>query len=361
MLSRLLHAALITRTPIAAQTPSVSIGLAPGIISAIITAVGALVVALIAAGCAIYQTRHSHQADRELERLRHKLDKQDRQEEEEESRREAARHEMVKSQTDAARAIAYRKALHVDPQISHFQIFDMQHPLGIANIYVRVRVYEDPMMQYAIAPVLSTAAQQRDPDSFFQARHRYLEQRVSNSIAPDVAIRKYRRCVVVGDPGAGKTTLLKYLALALVDGKYPDLPDLPIHIELNAFVYSEEQDLLSYAARRWQERYKFPKEKARNYMDIMLSDGKAILLLDALDETVVGEQSSQADTSYQKAWDAIMHLAVRYSQACIVVTARKVGYQQHRQLDGFTIVEVMDFRKEDIYQFVTNCFHYRQR
>ncbi len=129
MLSRLLHAALITRTPIAAQTPSVSSGLAPGIISAIITAVGALVVALIAAGVAIYQTRHSHQADRELERLRHKLDKQDRQEEEEESRREAARHEMVKSQTDAARAIAYRKALHVDPQISHFQIFDMQHPL----------------------------------------------------------------------------------------------------------------------------------------------------------------------------------------------------------------------------------------
>src|SRR5260370_1470208 len=188
-------------------------------------------------------------------------------------------------------------------------------------------------MKYAIDPFLSTAAHQQDPNTFFQADNVNLEQLFITSFAQDVLIRKYRRCVVVGDPGAGKATLLKYLALALVDGKYPDLPDLPIHIELNAFVYSEEQDLLSYAARRWQERYKFPKEKARNYMDIMLSDGKAILLLDALDETVVGEQSSQADTSYQKAWDAIMHLAVRYSQSCIVVPARKVGYQQHRQLD----------------------------
>ena len=49
------------------------------------------------------------------------------------------------------------------------------------------------------------------------------------------AIRKYQHCVIVGDPGAGKTTLLKFLTLSAADKKLKDLPDLPIHIELNAF------------------------------------------------------------------------------------------------------------------------------
>jgi hypothetical protein len=95
-------------------------------------------------------------------------------------------------------------------------------------------------------------------------------------------------------------------------------------------------------------------------MDMMLKDGNAILLLDGLDETVVGEQSAQADASYQKAWDAIMRLAARYPQAYIVVTARKAGYKQHRSLDGFTVVEVMDFRQEDISQFINNWFRCTQ-
>ena len=325
----------------------------PAIVAAILGFIGLVLVT-------IYQARRGHKAERELELLRRKLDKQDRQQEQEEQREEAVRHEMLMAQNNVARAVAYRKALHVDPQISRLQILDMQRPLEVANIYVRVRVHEDTVVRYTIDPALAGAAERRDPNSFFQARHHYLEQRVLTAVDPDVAIRKYRRCVVVGDPGAGKTTLLKYLALTLADGKYPDLSDLPIHIELNAFIYSEDWDLLNYVARRWEERYAFPWAEARSYMDATLRDGKAILLLDALDETVVGEQPAQAYASYQKAWDAIMRLAARYPQAYIVVTARKAGYQQHRQLDGFTVVEVMDFRKEDILRFVDNWFRCTQ-
>ncbi len=338
------------------SVPSLVLGINwsdPAIIAAIVGFIGIVLVT-------IYQTRRSHKAERELELLRRKLDKQDRQQEQEEQREEAARREMLMAQNNVARSAAYRKALHVDPQISRLQILDMQRPLEMANIYVRVRVHEDTVVRYAIDPALATAAERRDPESFFQARHHYLEQRVGTAVDPDVAIRKYRRCVVVGDPGAGKTTLLKYLTLTLADGKYPDLSDLPIHVELNAFIYSEERDLLGYAARRWEERYAFPWTEARSYIDAMLRDGKAILLLDALDETVVGEQPAQAYASYQKAWDAIMHLAARYPQAYIVVTARKAGYQQHRPLDGFTVVEVTDFRQEDIRQFVDNWFRCTQ-
>ena len=350
----------------------------PTIVAAIIGAATALVAALIAVVVAIYQTRQSHKTerenrklerekdeqqrhhDREIELFRRELDMQYREKEQERQREEAALHEMLIAQNNVARAIAYRKALQVDPRISRLQILDMQRPLEMTNIYVRVRVHEDTATRYAIDPSLVAAAQRRDPDSFFQARHHYLEQRVGTAIDPDAAIHRWRHCVIVGDPGAGKTTLLKYLALMLADGKYPDLADLPIHVELNAFVYSEEEDVLDYAAHQWEERYAFPQIEARGYMDTMLKNGKAILLLDALDETVIGEQPARADVSYQKAWNAIMRLVTRYPQACIVVTARKAGYQQRRQLDGFTVVEVMDFQLEDIREFVENWFRCTQ-
>jgi len=38
------------------------------------------------------------------------------------------------------------------------------------------------------------------------------------------------------------------------------------------------------------------------------------------------------------------------------VTARKAGYYQHPRLAGFTELEVLDFRPEDIEQFITNWF-----
>src|SRR5258708_211271 len=51
-----------------------------------------------------------------------------------------------------------------------------------------------------------------------------------------------------------------------------------------------------------------------------------------------------------------MQLATRYHRSRVVVTARKAGYQQRARLDGFTELEVLDFRPEDIEQFVRNWF-----
>ncbi len=76
-------------------------------------------------------------------------------------------------------------------------------------------------------------------------------------------------------------------------------------------------------------------------MDKMLRDGKALLLLDALDETAIGEQTEVADASYQRVCDAIMRATTRYPDAPIVVTARKAGYQRHMSLTGFTELEVL--------------------
>lgn len=91
-------------------------------------------------------------------------------------------------------------------------------------------------------------------------------------------------------------------------------------------------------------------------MEERLKEGKALLLFDALDETVVGETPDAAEASYQRVTGAIMHIATRYAQSPIVVTARKAGYQQRQPLVGFTELEVLDFRQEDIWEFVTRWF-----
>src|SRR6266700_865070 len=373
-------------------------GLDPAIIAAFIGLGGGIIVALVGGGFGIYQMRRTIQAQREqlqaqkqakekqiqsqkqsqeeqlrvqhqqaqeMQRLKQERQEQakakERERQSKEATLEAARLQMVLAENTAEQVKAYRKALHADPRISRLQILDMSRPLEVTSVYIRVRVHEEARLLYEIDPLLREAEERRDPNVMIQASRKYLERRVGTALHPDEALRKYQRCVIVGDPGAGKTTLLKFLALSAADGTLKDLPDLPIHIELNAFAaQSTEHDLLYFAAAQWDERYAFHKEDARAYMDTVLEEGKALLLLDALDETVIGELSADAENSYRRASEAILGVTTRYPQSPIVVTARKAGYQQRMSLTGFTELEVVDFRPEDIEQFVNKwfaCFH----
>jgi NACHT domain/HEAT repeats len=345
---------VITLTLAAASSGS---GFDPAVVAAIIGGIAVVVGAIIAFAGIMYGSRQQ----KKMMRFQKELDAQEAAKQQEEQRKadtlEAARREMVLAQNNAERANAYRRALHADPRISRLQILDMSRPLEVTSVYVRVRVHEEARLRYEVDPQLSHAERERDPNTMLKASQTYMEKRASAAIDPDEALLKYRRCAILGDPGAGKTTLLKYLTLKAADKQLIDLPDLPIHIELNAFAANTEyQDLLDFAAHTWDERYAFLKTDARAYMDKMLHDGKALLLLDALDETAIGEQAEKADASYQRVCDAILRVTTRYPDAPIVVTARKAGYQRHMSLTGFTELEVVDFRQEDIEQFVNKWF-----
>ncbi len=361
-------------------------GLDPAITAALIGLGGVFLGALIAGGVALYQTRRTtqlqreqlqiqhlqaqqlqreqfqtqHQQAQEIARLQQELQEQAQAKERERQRKEmdaaAALAAMEQATTRAERVKAYRDALRADPRIARLQILDMDRPLEIANIYVHLRLHQDTRMRYELDTALLKAEAQKDPNAFLRAQRIQLEQLASSALDPDEAIRTYKHCIFVGDPGAGKTTLLKYLALKSVQNQLARLPDLPIHIELNAFASSGHQDLLDFSSSRWETRYGFPKAEARAYMEEQLAAGKALLLLDALDETVRGETAQEADDSYRRVSEAILQEATRYHQAPIVVTARKAGYQQRAGLPGFTQLEVLDFRPEDIQQFIGSWF-----
>jgi NACHT domain/TIR domain len=255
---------------------------------------------------------------------------------------------------------AYRNALYADPHIALLQILNMSRPLDVTDIYIRMRLYRETRSKYELDPALLNAATRHDPNELLKESRLWIKSRTTTPITPEKAIYDHKRIVILGDPGTGKTTLLKYLALKSVDHQLtPDLPDLPIHIELNAFGSSGHSDLLEFAASVWERRYGFPQAKALTYMQTQLEEGRALLLLDALDETVTGKTREESEESYRRVVQAIMSLAsyTPYYESPMIVTVRKAGYQQHAiRLTGFTELEVLDFRLEEIKQFVNRWF-----
>lgn len=251
---------------------------------------------------------------------------------------------------------AYRKALHADPNIALIQVLNMSQPLKVTDIYVRIQLHQQTRSSYEIDPVLRNAATGNDPNELLKASRFRLEQRSITPITPEKALHDHKRCVILGDPGTGKTTLLKYLALRSVDHQFADLP---IHIELNAFASSGYRDLLEFAASVWEGRYGFSQANALAYMQTRLEEGRALLLLDALDETVAGKTREESEESYQRVVQAIIALAsyTPYHDSPLVVTVRKASYYQYAiRLPGFTELEVLDFRHEEIKEFVNRWF-----
>ena len=324
--------------------------------------------ALIAGMFVIYQTRKTarvekqrqeeqFQHEKEMERFRRILDKRLQDEQKEQQRQESAQIAMLHAKTLEDRVDAYRQALRVDPLLARLQILDMTQPLAVPDIYVRLSVHQDTrsIFQYTMEE-----EKQHDPNLLLKLSRERLEQRAATGLTPEAAIHIYKRCVVVGDPGAGKSTLLKHLALLAGDQKLTDLPNLPLHVELSAFAASNHRDLLEFATTVWEERYGFPKTEALDYFQAILQEGRVLLLCDALDETVTGTSREAAEASYFRVSGAITNLATRYPLVPIVVTARKAAYHQRSLLSGFTEVEVLDFRQEDITQFVQRWFTLHQ-
>jgi predicted NACHT family NTPase len=364
-------------SPIAAASPTSSINasssggsLDPAIVAAIIGLVAVVIVAVIGGVFGLYQVRRrqrvekERQADQfrheeEIARFQKELERQYKAKEQEEQNKattaEALRLKMLLAPA-SERLKTYQAALHADPRISQLQILDMLRPLDIANVFVQVRVHQESRPGYELDRHMHEVKAQLDPNILLQESFQRLESRVSSALEPDEAIRRYKLCVFVGDPGAGKTTLLKYLTLKSADGALDQLPDLPLRVELNAFVTSGFHDLFDFAASEWDERYNFPKVEARAAMEARLNEGSVLLLLDALDETVVGDTAEEAEASYQQVVDTVIQIATRYPLVPIVVTARKAGYHQRSSLLGFTELEVLDFRLEDIQAFVDKWF-----
>ncbi|GHP00030.1 hypothetical protein KSF_100770 [Reticulibacter mediterranei] len=367
-----------TATPPSGPSPDARLSFYGSLLAAFTT----IIAAVIAGVFIVYQVRKNRRLELEKQQIQFQLDEtlqrqqnqaelgkifyseklsiqreeKERERQQRNSAAEAARAAMISAQTPEEREQAYREAIRHDIDITHLQILDMSQPLEVAKVYVRVRLHEEPQLSYEIEATLRSAEKRRDPNALLKASWASLETRSSASMTPEGALQKYPRCIVLGDPGAGKSTLLKYLTLKSINKQLLNIPDLPIHIELGEFAYSDTQDLVEFASSQWYERYGFPQQEARIYIEKHLVEGSAIFLLDALDETVIGANEDIAIESYRRTLGAINQMAARYPKVSIVVTARKAGYYRRPRLHGFTELEVLDFRLDEMKQFIVNWF-----
>jgi predicted NACHT family NTPase len=169
-------------------------------------------------------------------------------------------------------------------------------------------------------------------------------------IAIDSVLGKENRVVILGDPGSGKTTLLKNFALQLAS---KDDSVLPILVPLSAYAEfltradrNLQQFLSDYFSGRAQEL-----ANLESLFDLSISQGKAIIMLDGLDEC-----NRQIRAHLVSKIEAFAIQATRYGNK-IIVTSRIVGYRE-ASLDSqnWSLYTLLDFNQESIEKFATKWF-----
>ncbi|MGK7874398.1 MAG: NACHT domain-containing NTPase [Xenococcaceae cyanobacterium] len=159
-----------------------------------------------------------------------------------------------------------------------------------------------------------------------------------------------RKLVLLGAPGSGKTTLMSYFAVMLAQ-KHPeelelaaDTDWLPILIRIRDLARQPDISILEYA-REFAEKTMSVKGLPAGFFDYWLEDGRALILLDGLDE--VAEEAKRYQVVRR-----IENFLGQFDQNRAIITSRPAGYRRdffrteefpHYQLQPFDDPKIEEF------------------
>ncbi|MEA5464885.1 NACHT domain-containing NTPase [Leptothoe sp. PORK10 BA2] len=217
---------------------------------------------------------------------------------------------------------------------STMRVLDMEQPIGLGEIYTNVNILENLTGRRRLD--MAELLENFNPEEF----DRLGLGPVTQSRVPGLeAVQRYNKLMVLGKPGAGKTTFLKYLAIQCSEGAF-QADCVPIFITLKTFAEAQKQpDLLTFIL--WMLT-----DVSVADLSAILQSGRALLLLDGLDEV------RQEDAS--RVLRAIQSVADRYPTNQFVITCRIAA--QDYTFQNFTDVEVADFDEQQIAEFSTKWF-----
>ncbi|MBN3879504.1 MULTISPECIES: NACHT domain-containing NTPase [unclassified Nostoc] len=213
------------------------------------------------------------------------------------------------------------------------RVLDTPQPIGLNDIYTSVNILEKITGQrrLRIDELLEQSSSQ-DFDLF--GLNRITEKRVPGL----QVVEKHSKLMILGKPGAGKTTFLKYLAIQCIGGEF-QAERVPIFVTLKNFAEAANKPgLLQHIT-----------EETRNLISSIqdvLSYGKALVLLDGLDE--VREEDSN------RILKEIREFSDRFPNNQFVMTCRIAAREYI--FDKFTEVEVADFDDDQISNFTNKWF-----
>jgi predicted NACHT family NTPase len=230
---------------------------------------------------------------------------------------------------------------HIKEKCGTMRVLDMAQPIeltGERGIYTNVNILEKLTRSRRIE--ISALLQNCKPEEF----DRFGLSRITEERVPGLeAIQRHSKLMVLGKPGAGKSTFLKYLAMHCIEGEFLT-NRVPFFITLKEFAENPKQpNLLEYIAQQLSAcRVKDAEDK----IDKLLSQGRALILLDGLDEV------REEDT--KRVLSQILDISDQYHTNQFIITCRIAAKEY--TFERFTEVEMADFDKHQIETFTQNWF-----
>jgi predicted NACHT family NTPase len=218
------------------------------------------------------------------------------------------------------------------------RVLDMTQPVDLDRIYTDVNILEkisgkDRIDCDEVLPI-------GNRENF----ERWMMGKIQHRITGLKAFEKHQKLVVLGKPGAGKTTFMKYLAMSCLAGRFHG-ELVPIFVTLKAYAEERGQPSLeNYILTEFAKR-KVSQDVAKQLLD----NGKALILLDGLDEVKKEDDRrvKQDIDCFSRDW-----LKNRFAITCRIAA-------REYQFEKFTEVEVADFDDGQIETFVNNWFRER--
>lgn len=222
------------------------------------------------------------------------------------------------------------------------RILTMAAPVPVKDLYVELRILGKPLSFSRI----SIDSLRNRPRPWEDDHHFWLFQRGVPVPKDTTALVKQQqaRLLVLGPPGAGKTTLLKFLALQAIDGTYESIP---IFVSLREL--SDSGLLLEAFIVQQFSVCNFPDHQG--YVSALLRKGKALLLLDGLDE--VNEEAGQRRSIASE----VSIFVEQYHLNRYIITARAGAVDE--SFHNFRFVEIAPFNHDQIAKFATKWFYDR--
>jgi hypothetical protein len=228
-------------------------------------------------------------------------------------------------------------------QYGWIRIFGQTTPKPLREVFTDVYVLNKP-----------TAFSRFDPNAlreYLWERDRGVPFRISERQPAEQLLGRGSKFFILGKPGAGKTTFLKRLAVREAQrGKWGHcIGKIPIFIPLKQFAESGKS-LFDFSAEQLAVGH-FPD--AAPFVERLLTEGKALLLFDGLDE--VAKDTEGHTNRRDQVTKQIEQFSRQYNGCHIVVTCR-VAATEYVFDTAFIYLELADFAPDQVEAFVHNWF-----
>jgi predicted NACHT family NTPase len=249
--------------------------------------------------------------------------------------------ENFNSNTNVSPGFEYKVKLVLKEKIQHqcgnLRFLDVPRPLCLQDVYVDVNVSEEISSQKWLKV---ESLQNLNHDSKLLQLNR-LGLNKSKQSGLDIAA-KYPKIIIQGKPGSGKSTFLQAIAIKCSQGKL--LADsIPIFVNLKGFAEKYQ----NFHCSIFEHIYECLNSEISNLeLSAILQEGKALILLDGLDEV--------QETISKNIITEINNFTNKFYKCRIIITCRK-STQLYKFRD-FIEVEIVDFNESQIVIFAYQWF-----